>query len=291
VTNSDSNTVSVIDGSTNKVIDQVKVASKPYGVAVNRNTNSIYVTNYFTETVSVIDGSTNKVVANVSVGSFPSPVSHNPITNMMYVSNLRSDTISIVNDTTIAAGITYNISPPMSGYLDCNGKKISENKYVLYNVGTKIKCKPHANNDFIFDSWSGDMPIERNSTEVTFRPRYGNLTANFLVPPELTLPPGYWNQLNWALATFMIPAVASWWLPAIVRWFNGIKQRRYLSNCMKAINKIRESQNQNMEEYQNQFEKMRWKIADLLTEGRISESQYQILNDNISNYISKTDSG
>src|SRR6266487_1949617 len=80
VPNGDSNSTSVIDGKTNKVVANVSVGPSPHSVAVNPNTNLIYVsnrgfpldnittTNTDSNTVSVIDGKTNKVVANVTVG-------------------------------------------------------------------------------------------------------------------------------------------------------------------------------------------------------------------------------
>ena len=43
--NYSSNNVSVIDGASNTVVATVAVGSCPYGVAVNPNTNRIYVAN------------------------------------------------------------------------------------------------------------------------------------------------------------------------------------------------------------------------------------------------------
>src|SRR5690606_21909227 len=71
VANSLDDTVTVIDGSTNEVIEAVTVGNGPYGVAVNPNTNRIYAANYFSNTVTVIDGSTNEVIEAVTVGNGP----------------------------------------------------------------------------------------------------------------------------------------------------------------------------------------------------------------------------
>src|SRR5919112_1991383 len=67
VSNSNNNTVSVIDGATNRVIgDPIPVGEGPFGIAVDPNTNRIYVSNYFSDnnTVSVIDGATNRVIGD-----------------------------------------------------------------------------------------------------------------------------------------------------------------------------------------------------------------------------------
>ena len=45
VANYDDNTTSVIDGKTNSVVKTVHVGKNPYGIAVNPNTNMIYVSN------------------------------------------------------------------------------------------------------------------------------------------------------------------------------------------------------------------------------------------------------
>jgi YVTN family beta-propeller protein len=67
----DSNTVSVIDTTTNTVIDTVNVGTKPYGVAVTPDGTEVYVANDKENTVSVIDTDTNTVTATVSVGNLP----------------------------------------------------------------------------------------------------------------------------------------------------------------------------------------------------------------------------
>ena len=56
VANNENNTVSVIDGLSNQVLDTIPVGQSPYEIAVNPNTNKIYVTNQGSNTVSVIDG-------------------------------------------------------------------------------------------------------------------------------------------------------------------------------------------------------------------------------------------
>ena len=60
------NTISVIDGKTNSVTNTIHVGKNPNGVAVNPNTNMVYVANYDDNTTSVIDGKTNSVVKTIS---------------------------------------------------------------------------------------------------------------------------------------------------------------------------------------------------------------------------------
>jgi YVTN family beta-propeller protein len=66
VSNSGNNTVSVIDGATNRVIgDPIPVGDGPRGIAVDTSTHLVYVTNPGSNTVSVTDESSNKPLVGI----------------------------------------------------------------------------------------------------------------------------------------------------------------------------------------------------------------------------------
>ena len=71
ITNSGSNNVSVIDVSTNAVVDTVDVGDGPQGVAVTPEGDFVYVAKQFSNNVSVIKVSTSKVVDTADVGDSP----------------------------------------------------------------------------------------------------------------------------------------------------------------------------------------------------------------------------
>jgi YVTN family beta-propeller protein len=107
-TNTDSNTVSVIDGRTNKVVANLTVGYSPEGVAVNPVTNKIYVANSGDYSISVIDGINNKVVDKIltvdaDFGNLPliynlaTYVAVNPKTNTVYLTNEDADTVSVID--------------------------------------------------------------------------------------------------------------------------------------------------------------------------------------------------
>ena len=83
VTNHDSNTVSVIDGSTNAVVKTIPVGYSL--VAVNPITNEIYVDNSYNN-VTVIDGTTNNVTTTIQIPVGGGAVNVN--TNKIYESRL-----------------------------------------------------------------------------------------------------------------------------------------------------------------------------------------------------------
>jgi YVTN family beta-propeller protein len=71
VTNSQSDSVSVIDTTTHTVVATIAGIGRPIGVAVTPNGSRVYVTdteNYF---VTVIDAATNTAFASIAVGPLP----------------------------------------------------------------------------------------------------------------------------------------------------------------------------------------------------------------------------
>ena len=139
VSNYNSGTVTIIDGSTLATTD-VNVGTLPVAVAVNSSTNKIYVSIYYTNSVTVIDGATlsttsislnnpgimtvdelrNKIynvnqidntitvidgatlsTSVVSVGLAPSSVAVNPATNKIYVPCYGSNSVTVVDGATL----------------------------------------------------------------------------------------------------------------------------------------------------------------------------------------------
>ncbi|MGD0478104.1 MAG: protease pro-enzyme activation domain-containing protein [Nitrososphaerales archaeon] len=108
------NTVSVINGKTNLVMETIDVGGGPSGIAVNPSTNRIYVANYWDYTVSVIGGKTNLVTATIDVGGGPSGIAVNPSTNRIYVVNYWDNTVSVINGKTNL--VTATIGVGIVGY-------------------------------------------------------------------------------------------------------------------------------------------------------------------------------
>jgi YVTN family beta-propeller protein len=100
VTNSKSDSVSVIDGLTHAVDTSIPVGSAPFGIAVNSDTNKIYVINWYSDSVSVIDGSTNSITGSIKVGEGPAGIAIDTSTNMIYVTNSKSDSVSVIDGST-----------------------------------------------------------------------------------------------------------------------------------------------------------------------------------------------
>ncbi|MBZ0159559.1 MAG: beta-propeller fold lactonase family protein, partial [bacterium] len=97
VTNSGSNTVSVIDTAGNAVVGSpIPVGSSPAGIAVIPNGARVYVSNFVDNTVSVIDTATNTVITTIPVGSRPDFLAVSPDGASVYVPNQGSNTVSVI---------------------------------------------------------------------------------------------------------------------------------------------------------------------------------------------------
>ena len=98
--NGSGTTLAVINGLTDKIVQNITVGTGPSGVAVNPVTNRIYTANGTSNNVSVVDGSTNKVIATIPVGLRPLDVAVNTLTNRVYVSDSASNTLSVIDGKT-----------------------------------------------------------------------------------------------------------------------------------------------------------------------------------------------
>ena len=106
VANHTTGNVSVIDGTSNELVDTVKVGDNPEFIAVNSDTNMIYVTgldsssSQNTSIISVIDGTNNQVVRNIKVSEDTlGEIAINQNRNMIYVLNPSVFSVNIIDGT------------------------------------------------------------------------------------------------------------------------------------------------------------------------------------------------
>jgi YVTN family beta-propeller protein len=84
ITNSGSNTVSVIAMPTNTVTATIPVGADPFGVAVTPDGSKVYVANGNSDNVSVIGAQSNTVIATIPVGPGPCCVTVTPDGSKVY---------------------------------------------------------------------------------------------------------------------------------------------------------------------------------------------------------------
>jgi YVTN family beta-propeller protein len=297
VTNSGNNTVSVIDSSTNTMIMNIIVGSFPNTVAVNQNNSRVYVSNTGDNTVSVINYLRNQTIPNVSdiqVDSSPYSITVNPRTNNIYTANYVSKTVSVIDGNTNAlkVGISYTINPPNAGIIVCNGNTIAENTYIDYMANSELECEAIPSRGFTFSSWSGEsVHLSNSSDKSSTNPikvthsKFGNIAANFIIPANL-IPESFVVGLYGVL----VSVFAGWFVPNIARWMNGRRQSRYLSQYMTMIDSMPKKANYALlNKYKRlqlleEIKRIKSEISEMLVKGKISESQYGILDNKISDY-------
>jgi YVTN family beta-propeller protein len=155
ITNSGSNSVSVIATATNTVVDvpgscspAICVGTAPFGVAVTPDGSRVYVANADSKSVSVIATATNTVVdvpgscsPAICVGSFPVGVAVTPDGSKVYVANDGSNSVSVIATATNTTGSPISvgedpvafgvfIQPPAKfagtpGFSNCHGVSVS----------------------------------------------------------------------------------------------------------------------------------------------------------------------
>ena len=142
-------TVSVLDGRTDKLIADIPTGNSPHSVTVNPNTNRVFVTNEDDNTISVIDGNTDKVLKTVRVGNSPADIVIDEATNMIYVANQDDDTVSVINGSkdrgTVVAAIPSGSQPHGNAF------NPHTNKLYISNVGSNTITVVNATTNKIID--------------------------------------------------------------------------------------------------------------------------------------------
>ena len=100
ISNADSNSVSVIDTSTDTVVATVAVGNSPFGVAVKPDGTRAYVANAFSSDISVIDTLSNTVIATIALDNTPYGMAITPDGTRAYVTNPVANGVSVIDTST-----------------------------------------------------------------------------------------------------------------------------------------------------------------------------------------------
>ncbi len=125
VTNPSSNSVSVINTSSNTVVATIPVGNSPKGLCVSVDGSKLFVSNYNSNTVSVIDIVSNTVSETIPVGDHPRGICTSPDGSKVYVGNQFSGDISIINVVSNSVEATIPLGNyPMGISMHPNGNKL-----------------------------------------------------------------------------------------------------------------------------------------------------------------------
>ena len=151
--NGHSGSISVINGATDDVIDNITVGSDPVAVAFDSSNGFIYVTNSNSNTVSVINGATNAVIDTIAVGLYPIGVAFDSSNGYVYVADTASNNVSVINGATNAVIDTIQVgSDPHGISFDSSSGYVYVANYCSNNVSV-INGATNAVIDTIADRW------------------------------------------------------------------------------------------------------------------------------------------
>lgn len=113
ISNFSNNEVVVYDTNTLVLKNTIAVSGNPYLIAINENTNRVYVTIYDSNVVlglvDVIDAETHTVIDSIAVGYGLWGIGVNPVTNKIYVSSARnSPGLTVIDGFTNSIVATLN---------------------------------------------------------------------------------------------------------------------------------------------------------------------------------------
>src|SRR2546426_685245 len=191
----DDNGLQVIDGTTNSVVNTITVGKFPSAVAINRNTNMIYVANTGDNTTSVINGETNSVVSTITVGNEPNGIGVNPKTNMIYVANFLSvaGTVSVIDGATNSVTSTIQVG---NGPIGVDANPTTNKIYVANSNGNTVSVIDGTTNSVLSTLPVGSGPhgigINPNTNMIYVGNYYGksvSAISDSSSPPTAPQPP------------------------------------------------------------------------------------------------------
>ncbi len=104
VANQDSGNISVINGTSNKVMDSISVGPCPYGEAFDAATGDVYIANTgggcSSDNITVIDAANNSVAGSITVGANPVDLAYDSANGYIYVVQPNSNSLTVIDGST-----------------------------------------------------------------------------------------------------------------------------------------------------------------------------------------------
>ncbi|MCI4365864.1 MAG: hypothetical protein L3K10_07405 [Thermoplasmata archaeon] len=150
----------------------VSVGTDPFGVAVDNQTGTVFVTNGGSGNVSVLQGYNITPFASVTVGTSPSGVAFDSANGDVYVANEGSDSVTVLNATTLTIVATIGVGSAPLGI----SVAAPSNEIFVANYGSSsVSILNGSNQQLVATVGVGDEP---------YGVAYDNLTNNIYVTNE-----------------------------------------------------------------------------------------------------------
>jgi YVTN family beta-propeller protein len=101
VTNEDSNMVTIIDRSSDRVVDVLEVGRRPKGIVVAPDSSRAFIVNSGSNTLTILDLKANRVLhtANLEIAASPSDIAIHPNGRTLYIANTALNSVSVIDAT------------------------------------------------------------------------------------------------------------------------------------------------------------------------------------------------
>jgi YVTN family beta-propeller protein len=297
----------------------IEVGSGATNMAINPDTNKIYVVHDNSNNVTVIDGSTNNVNKTIAIGAQNYrnliafnliTIAVNPKTDLIYVVNRGSDRMFVIDGSTdkLIVGETFHITPTDFGFIKCVNNQnntqswiISDNEHIHFPFGMEVNCQAIAKGQMDagfeplssllyqahnllfggikFNEWSTGPVSSSNDNTLTF-----NASKYDTITADFIEVPPSIDTLIAIIATAIAAGPLIWgWL----RSRRKSKQAKYVSKYIKIINEENNMPYKNKEQHLKSLEGLRDQIRLLYGNGALDEPNYEVLRKKISGHINQ----
>jgi YVTN family beta-propeller protein len=108
------NLVTVVNGTTNKILTNISVGSYPEAIVDDPDNGLLYVGNFASNNLSVVRAASDTDVRTVPLGRAPTGLAFDPRTNGLFVADSQSNVVSVIDTT--KASLVENISLGLEVY-------------------------------------------------------------------------------------------------------------------------------------------------------------------------------
>lgn len=143
ITNFKSDTVTVLDGETNKPISEIKVGNTPYGIGINTVTKTLYVALERANVLAIVDATSGQVIKNVTITD-PYDIAVNSKSNMAYVTSDKEGLVNVIDGASNEIITTLDVLKPC-------GIAVNENTNTVYVTSES------QNKVFVFDGEKNNL--------------------------------------------------------------------------------------------------------------------------------------
>jgi YVTN family beta-propeller protein len=155
VADDQSDILSVISDTTDRVVAGVVVGIDPDSVVYDSGYHEFFVSNFNSGNLSVVSDKNDTVIATIPVGGGPSGLAYDSSVNEVYVANYYSGNVSVISDltNTVVASIPVG-SDPTSVLFDSGLEEI----FVANEDSNNLSVIDSASNKVLTSVWAGPAP-------------------------------------------------------------------------------------------------------------------------------------